>query len=138
MMHWISKIFLCLELRSLKLFFVCFLMLDLWNFWFIQVRYIGEKTLKRTVFLIIVFSFSFNTIGNAQQLGKYFSKKEYSSQPLPVWSETKDRLPSPILDGNPGWVDMYWECWEIAFRGFKKPIPQSPFVSTGLKLNPIA
>ena len=88
--------------------------------------------MKRKVMLIIVLCFSFSTIGNAQQLGKLFSKKEYVPQPLPVWSETKDRLPSPILGDHPGWIEMYWKSWEIAFRGFKKPAPESPFVSNWL------
>ena len=86
----------------------------------------------RKMLLILVLSFVFITIGNAQQLGKHFSKKEYVPQPLPVWSETKDRLPSPILSDHPGWIEMYWKSWEIAFRGLKKPAPQSPLVSNWL------
>ncbi len=88
--------------------------------------------MKRKIMLIILLSFSFSTIGNAQEFGKHFSKKEYIPQPLPIWSETKDQLPSPILSDNPGWIDMYWKSWEIAFRGFKKPIPESPLVSNWL------
>jgi hypothetical protein len=82
--------------------------------------------------LILVLSFSLNTIGNAQQLGKYFSKKEYIATPLPTFEENKNHLPSPILSDNQGWINMYWKCWEIAFRGFKKPAPESPFVSNWL------
>ena len=67
-----------------------------------------------------------------QQLGVYFSKKEYVPQPIPTFEKNRDNLPSPILRGNEGWIDMYWKCWEIAFRGFKKPSPESPFVSNWL------
>lgn len=86
--------------------------------------------MQRKVMLILVLVFSISTIGNAQELGKYFSKKEYVPQELPKWNEeTKDRLPIPILSDNPGWIDMYYTTWKIAIRNFRKPQPTSPFVS---------
>lgn len=64
--------------------------------------------------------------------GKYFSKKKYTEEALPGFAESKDRLPSPILDANPEWIKMYWKCWEIAFDHFKKPQKGSPLVSNFL------
>jgi len=64
--------------------------------------------------------------------GKYFSRKEYVPKPLPKYSESKGMLPSPILEGNPGWIEMYWKCWEIAFTKFRQPKKGSGFVSNWL------
>jgi len=70
--------------------------------------------------------------GQNQQHGVYFAKKVYTPEPIPGWEVSKTRLPAPVLDGNPGWIDMYWKCWEIAFNGLKQPQPNSPFVSNWL------
>ena len=43
--------------------------------------------MKQKLILVLVLLLGFNTIGNAQEFGKYFSKKEYVPQELPVWSE---------------------------------------------------
>ncbi len=59
--------------------------------------------------------------------GRYFAKKEYVPQPLPTFAETKARLPSPIFDDNPVYVQMYWKAWELAFRNFYEPRPGSGF-----------
>ncbi len=67
-----------------------------------------------------------------QQSGGNFAKQEYTPEPIPLFEQSIDQLPQPILDGDPGWIDMYWTCWEIAFRGFKQPPPGSPLVSNWL------
>ena len=61
--------------------------------------------------------------------GKYFSKKEYTPQPLPDFETYQSQLPQPVLGDNPEWLEMYWKCWEIAFQGFKSPADGSPLVS---------
>jgi len=61
--------------------------------------------------------------------GLYFAKKVYKSLPLPSYEAVKDILPSPIIESNPEWIDMYWFCWKTAFNKLKKPLPGSPFVS---------
>ena len=61
--------------------------------------------------------------------GEYFLKKTYDGHDIPVFTESKDKLPKPILEDNNEWVGMYWKCWEIAFAHFKKPPENSPFVS---------
>jgi glycogen debranching enzyme len=64
--------------------------------------------------------------------GLYFAKKQYAPEPLPTFAGSRDRLPSPILDGRPELVAMYWKCWELAFRSMMRPPPGSPFVSNWL------
>jgi hypothetical protein len=62
-------------------------------------------------------------------LGRYFAKKAYDPKPLPKFEELKEQLPSPIYDDNSLWVKTYWKAWELAFRNFREPAPQSGFVS---------
>jgi hypothetical protein len=59
----------------------------------------------------------------------YFAKKQYVPKPLPTFAETKSKLPSPIYDENPLYVQMYWKTWELGFRNFYEPKPGSGFVS---------
>ena len=61
--------------------------------------------------------------------GMYFAKKQYVAKPLPTFAETKGKLPSPIFDENPLYVQMYWKTWELGFRNFYEPKPGSGFVS---------
>lgn len=61
--------------------------------------------------------------------GKYFAKREYVPKPLPTFAQTKAKLPSPIYDENPLYVEMYWKTWELAFRNFYEPKPKSGFVT---------
>lgn len=63
------------------------------------------------------------------QRGRYFEKKSYSPSPLPAYSEARPALPSPVFDENPHIVRLYWKAWEIAFRNFHEPAPNSGFVS---------
>ena len=61
--------------------------------------------------------------------GRYLAKKSYSARPLPVFAETRALLPSPRFDDHPGYVDMYWKAWALAFRNFHEPAPGTGFVS---------
>ncbi len=61
--------------------------------------------------------------------GRYFARKSYVPQPLPRFETTRQKLPSPIYDENPVWVELYWKAWEIAFRNFYEPTRQNGFVS---------
>lgn len=64
--------------------------------------------------------------------GIYFAKKRYSGGPLPTYAASKDKLPVPVLGKDKGWIDMYWKCWELAFKHLKKPRPDAPLVSNFL------
>jgi len=61
--------------------------------------------------------------------GSFFARKAYQPHPLPKFGELRDRLPSPIYDENPDWVALYWKAWELGFRNFHEPGPDSHFVS---------
>jgi glycogen debranching enzyme len=60
---------------------------------------------------------------------RHFLDKTYSDEALPAYAESREKLPVPILDDNPGWIEMYWRCWELAFSHLKKPSPGSKLVS---------
>ena len=47
--------------------------------------------------------------------------------PLPF---PKDKLPQPVFDKEPGFIDLYWKAWEIAWNHVKvqKGFPQSPYM----------
>ncbi|MCE0482830.1 MAG: hypothetical protein LV479_01165 [Methylacidiphilales bacterium] len=64
--------------------------------------------------------------------GLYFAKKAYVPEPLPTFAESRDKLPSPVLESRPELVAMYWKCWELAFTHFRQPRPGSPYVSNYL------
>lgn len=83
---------------------------------------------------IAVWAFCAVTFASAQyedagERGKYFAKKVYTPAPLPSFKENRAALPSPILDGSPVYVELYWRAWALAFEHFKRPPVGSPFVS---------
>lgn len=91
--------------------------------------------MKRMKWWLVCIGCVFAFLGSAcadGNRGQYFAKKAYKPEPLPKFAENKDRLPRPILEADPGWVDMYWKCWEIAFSKFRAPEKGSPFVSNWL------
>ncbi len=64
-----------------------------------------------------------------EKQGIYFAKKAYVPKPLPTFAGTKALLPAPRFDDQPGYVDMYWKAWELAFRNFHEPAAGTGFVS---------
>ncbi len=62
--------------------------------------------------------------------GLYFTKKSYTPSPLPAFAALRSELPAPIFEENPAYVALYWKAWEIAFRNFHQPAPNSHFVSS--------
>ncbi|MCW5982996.1 MAG: hypothetical protein KIT09_33205 [Bryobacteraceae bacterium] len=65
--------------------------------------------------------------------GKYFAKKTYNAEPVPLYEEARSRLPAPILGGNPELGNLYWKAWELLYKGnIKQPAPNSHFVSNYL------
>lgn len=80
---------------------------------------------RYTTLFVIIFSF----LIHAQERGVYFSKKQYSPEPLPSFENYKNNLPRPVLENHKEWLDMYWKCWDLAFKGFKSPEDGSPLVS---------
>ncbi|MBN2842298.1 MAG: DUF5077 domain-containing protein [Sedimentisphaerales bacterium] len=64
--------------------------------------------------------------------GVYFSKKQYIPRDLPTFALSREFLPEPILEANPGYSELYWKCWELAFTHMKKPEASNGFVSNYL------
>jgi glycogen debranching enzyme len=84
-----------------------------------------KSLLALSLLFFSIFSFAQNENGR----GKYFSKKKYVHAPIPTFTESKHKLPIPILTNDTGWISMYWKAWEIAFSNFKSPPKGSPLVS---------
>jgi len=61
--------------------------------------------------------------------GKYFSKKTFTETVIPNFETSKGKLPSPILENNPEYIELYWQTWQLAFDHYKNPPKGSPFVS---------
>jgi serine/threonine protein kinase len=61
--------------------------------------------------------------------GQYFEKKSYSGANLPSFESCKDKLPAPVLEDDPHYVELYWKAWQLAFQHLKRPAPGSPLVS---------
>ena len=86
-------------------------------------------------FFIILFLFInsvFPQYDDSGKRGKYFLKKNYIEESIPTFEASKDKLPSPVLEDNKEWIELYWKAWELAFNHFKKPPEGSPFVSNYL------
>lgn len=68
---------------------------------------------------------------NAQisERGAYFAKKKYMHEQLPEYKKIKNQLPTPILDDNKDWIELYWKAWQLGFSNLKTPPTGSPLVS---------
>lgn len=86
----------------------------------------------RYVLLILILALTI-LIGQDNKIqGKYFYKKQYTKKTVPEYDNCKNKLPQPILDERPVWIEMYWKCWEIAFPVIQEPEGDSPLVSQWL------
>jgi len=93
----------------------------------------NRSTIPLIVLIVIEVAFSSSLVSQTARggpiQGEYFAKRQYVAKPLPIFAETKGKLPGPIYDENPLYVRMYWRTWELAFRNFYEPKPGSGFVS---------
>jgi len=85
------------------------------------------KFAKGVIIMAVLSGISVN--GASTEQGIYFAKKKYVPKPLPVFENTEDKLPAPIYDEDPNYVSCYWKAWELAFKNFHEPNPESGFVS---------
>lgn len=83
--------------------------------------------MKRYLLIAVLLWVSPAVYGQGQ--GSYFSKKISAPTPLPNFEQMRSKLPQPIYDENPLWVETYWQAWEIAFRNFYQPTVANGFVS---------
>jgi hypothetical protein len=71
-----------------------------------------------------------NTVQPEQWIrGMFFNKKTYADEPLLTFEEARSRLPEPIFDSRPDYIECYWRTWEIAYSNTHVPAPESGFVS---------
>ena len=87
-----------------------------------------HNTITAFIAITLFITWTFSTMVLAEQ-GKFYAKKEYSGQAIPNFSQNKHRLPKPIFDDKPQYIDFYYRAWKIGFEHFKKPQATSPFVS---------
>lgn len=64
-----------------------------------------------------------------RERGMYFTPRPRPAMPAPDFAQARMRLPAPIYDERPDFVDGYWKAWEMAFRHWRKPAPGGPFVA---------
>jgi hypothetical protein len=93
-----------------------------------QMRSITNKT-KIISFSFYLIFLMLSISLNAQEQGKYFSKKQYKRTALPVFAELKNQLPRPVFDEDSNFIKQYWKAWELASRNFYEPTPENGFVS---------
>lgn len=94
-----------------------------------MVRERPVKPFLLSFLLVLSISCTLGQENDSPERGKYFSKKSYVDHPLPTFEANKAEIPSPIIDGKPEYVELYWKAWSLAFEHFKKPPKGSPFVS---------
>ncbi len=83
--------------------------------------------------LLLLFGISSVVLGAKDEArGEFFAQKTYVDAPVPVFADSKKLLPSPVLDGSPELVELYWATWQMGFKNIKKPLPGSGFVSNYL------
>ena len=58
-----------------------------------------------------------------------FRQRTDKSPSIPSFGEAKLRLPEPVLPEHPGWVEMYWRAWEMAWSNLRRPKTDSRFVA---------
>jgi len=88
------------------------------------------KTLVNFISLMVL---SISLFAPLSLIGETTAKPKQSFEfedyvnPLPF---PKDRLPAPVFDAEPGFVDLYWRAWEIAWNHVKEQegVPQSPYM----------
>jgi Neutral trehalase len=61
--------------------------------------------------------------------GMYFDKKTYEDSPLPSFEEVQDKLPQPIFEDRPDYLECYWYAWKVAYRNLHIPTAESGYVS---------
>jgi hypothetical protein len=88
-----------------------------------------NRSLRIIVFIALVVGCARAQYEDSGKRGLYFSKKNHTEASIPSFIESKSKLPSPNLENNPDYVELYWKAWSLAFDHFKAPLKGSPFVS---------
>jgi glycogen debranching enzyme len=70
-----------------------------------------------------------NAIAQNNEQGGFFYKKTYTKEVVPTFASVSDKLPEPIMNEKPLWVEVYWKAWELAFKQLYEPTEANGFVS---------
>lgn len=84
---------------------------------------------KIILIFILLSCITYSQYDDTGTRGKYFSKKTFTASVIPTFETSKDKLPSPILENNSDYIQLYWKTWQLAFDHYKNPPEGSPFVS---------
>ncbi|MBK8985935.1 MAG: glycoside hydrolase [Chloroflexi bacterium] len=63
-----------------------------------------------------------------------FRQRMYQPSSILPFAEARLRLPEPVLPEQPGWVEMYWRAWEMAWSNLRRPKADSGFVANFMAL----
>ena len=58
-----------------------------------------------------------------------FISKEPEKKALPLFQNSKEKLPIPLWDRHEDYIDAYYRAWEIAFGNLRTPSENTGFVS---------
>lgn len=61
--------------------------------------------------------------------GVFFPKKRYQDEHLFSFEDVQGKLPAPVLDARPLWIESYWYTIKALFRHSYRPSKESGFVS---------
>lgn len=88
-----------------------------------------NRSLRTHVYIVLAIGCARAQYEDTGKRGLYLLKKNHAETSIPSFLESRSKLPSPILENNPDYVELYWKAWSLAFDHFKAPLQGSHFVS---------
>lgn len=58
-----------------------------------------------------------------------FRTRTYRLQEIISFTRARSLLPEPVLPQQPGWVEMYWRAWELAWTRLRRPRPGTGLIA---------
>ncbi len=58
-----------------------------------------------------------------------FRQRTYQVTSIPSFNDARPLLPVPVLPEHPGWLEMYWRAWEMAWSNLRRPKSGSGLVA---------
>lgn len=58
-----------------------------------------------------------------------FRARAYHLREILSFARARPLLPEPVLPHQPGWIEMYWRAWELAWSHLRRPRPENGFVA---------
>lgn len=72
---------------------------------------------------------SYHIISNEYVKKNPFLTMQAEDIPLPIYEDSKEKLPIPFWENHDSVINCYNKAWEIAFKNLRKPIKENGFVS---------